>query len=114
MKIVREALMCKRLLSKLASMMVTCLLFAFMIIGGTGCGLSSSLDTGEKVPPKCGNGIIEVEEQCDKYNLGGATCNSMGEGKGKLMCDEACRFDFSMCVPDTSSNGYGDYGTVVQ
>lgn len=106
----------KCLLSEFASRLVAYLLFAFAILGIAGCGLSSSLDTGEKPPPKCGNGIIEVDEQCDKYNLGGATCNSLGEGRGKLMCDALCLYDYSLCTPETDSGSYGmgGYGTVVE
>jgi hypothetical protein len=50
----------------------------------------------------CGNGIIEVMEQCDGVNLNGATCGTLGEGTGTLGCDASCMYDLSMCSGPTS------------
>jgi hypothetical protein len=47
----------------------------------------------------CGNGVIDEDEgeECDGENLGGETCESLGnEGGGTLRCDE-CSFDEDDC-----------------
>jgi hypothetical protein len=62
----------------------------------------------------CGNGIIEGRfgEACDRDDVGGATCNSLGKGSGTLRCDNArCQFDFSLCsTSDASFNEAGVSG----
>jgi hypothetical protein len=111
---IREDLMYKRLISGFGSTSIARILLAFAMAMAVGCGLNSSLDTPETQAmrvAKCGNGIIEGDEQCDKYNLGGATCLSLGEGNGKLMCDSDCAFDTKLCEGDTSGQ-YGDYGVI--
>ena len=47
---------------------------------------------------RCGNGIIDLGEQCDGLDLNGATCSSLEEGDGRLSCGPACLFDVSMCT----------------
>ena len=81
-----------------------------IVFVSAGCGMSSSLDTGEKPGPKCGNSVIEPDEQCDRSNLGGASCVSLGEGEGKLLCDSTCMFDYSMCNRSYAP-GYGQSGS---
>ncbi len=51
---------------------------------------------------KCGNGTIEEGEDCDGYNTGGATCQTLGFDGGFLRChgpdsDTPCTFDTSDC-----------------
>lgn len=45
----------------------------------------------------CGNGLIEGDEQCDGADLGGATCESLMEGTGVLLCSPECLYDTSQC-----------------
>jgi hypothetical protein len=80
-------------------------------VGGSGGGPGDS-DASFDAGANCGNQKIEVEfgEQCDGTNLGGATCNSLGEGPGKLSCNERCLFNLSMC--ETPAPGPGDGGPV--
>jgi hypothetical protein len=72
------------------------------------------LDSGVDAANHCGNGIIEPEygEQCDGTDLGGATCNSLREGPGRLRCGPACFFDVTMCEyrPPTGYGDGGDFG----
>ena len=49
----------------------------------------------------CGNGIIELAEECDGEELGGMTCESLGEGTGTLACNSECILDVSMCNSTT-------------
>ena len=110
---------------------------AALVVMTAGCGMKSSLPVGEpeEVPQAgygaagsgddvlvsgidaashCGNGKIEPEygEQCDGTDLGGATCNSLGEGRGRLRCGPNCRFDLTMCAYQPSNGGYGDGGPI--
>jgi hypothetical protein len=67
-------------------------------------GPSSS--TGDSVCPDpdpnggmCGNGVIDLGEQCDGANLQGFDCPSLGLGNGTLCCDPlTCTFDTSACT----------------
>ena len=59
----------------------------------------------------CGNGIIELGEQCDGMNFAAATCATvLGQGcTGYLMCS-SCKIDTSLCVcpkPETRQCGNG-------
>ena len=47
----------------------------------------------------CGNGSIDLGEQCDGSDLNGQTCNSQGfAGGGLLRCKVSCGFDTTACV----------------
>ncbi len=46
----------------------------------------------------CGDGDIDVGEQCDGNSLQGFTCSSLGLGGGTLTCDPFCAFDTSGCT----------------
>lgn len=49
----------------------------------------------------CGNGAIDMGEQCDGANLNGFTCEQLGYGGGTLGCDPVtCTYDTANCVPD--------------
>jgi hypothetical protein len=50
----------------------------------------------------CGNGVIDNGEQCDKTDLGGATCGSLGYPGGDLSCTHQCQFDRSQCAATCS------------
>lgn len=54
---------------------------------GTGCSEISY----------CGNGEVDVDEDCDFSALGGATCVSQGFAGGTLGCTPGCTFDTSGC-----------------
>lgn len=56
----------------------------------------ASTDTGDA--PRCGDGIIEGEEQCEGDDLAGEDCISWGLDGGSLACGADCRFDLSMCT----------------
>ena len=53
-------------------------------------------------PQWCGNGIVEVGEDCDDSDFGGNTCQSLGfPGGGTLECTQSCEFDTNLCIPTT-------------
>jgi cysteine-rich repeat protein len=50
--------------------------------------------------PVCGDGLVTGEETCDGTKLEGATCRTLGFGKGTLACADDCRsFDTTSCDP---------------
>ena len=53
--------------------------------------------------PLCGNGILDVGEQCDGTAFGGANCASVGAfDGGTLKCTSGCQFDTTACTPTAS------------
>lgn len=44
----------------------------------------------------CGNGVLNLYEDCDE-SVGGETCESLGFETGTLNCDPYCNFDTSLC-----------------
>jgi hypothetical protein len=77
------------------------------------CGPNTVLDTVSRtctgapvVPPDtCGNGEIEVGEECDFQNLGALTCSDYEYDRGNLECSEGCVVDTSGCYNDDNPTG---------
>jgi len=46
----------------------------------------------------CGDGLVNLDEECDGVDLGGATCASLGWQGGTLGCTPGCSYDMSGCV----------------
>ncbi len=70
---------------------------------------------GSYKEPVCGNGIIELGEQCDGSDLGEVTCQDLGFDSGTLACQETCIYDTSNCAynplsPSTGGTGGGGGG----
>jgi hypothetical protein len=66
--------------------------------GGTlGCNVASCTfnETGCFA---CGNGVLDMGEQCDGANLAGATCSTQGFDAGTLACSATCMFNTGSCV----------------
>ena len=57
----------------------------------------TTCETDLAVAQLCGNGAIDMGEQCDLGTLNGATCVSQGFIGGVLSCDNGCVFDTSGC-----------------
>ena len=85
-------------------------------------GCSSLLDNDELPQQICGNGAIDLGEDCDGTNLGGATCQSLGFTGGTLGCTSppnGCLYDITQCVAapnpdcldgeDNDGDGQTDY-----
>jgi hypothetical protein len=68
--------------------------------GALGCASDCTFDASTcEATPICGDGVINrSEEQCDVFDLGGATCTSLGFVAGELRCGASCRIDTSACT----------------
>lgn len=66
----------------------------------------------EEVICGCGNGLIDVGEECDGYDFGGASCTSLGFPGGKLACREDCTFETFPCMPCVDGVREPDKGEV--
>jgi len=68
------------------------------------------------VAAACGNGVVDVGEDCDFGDLGGDTCEAFGFGGGELACGAGCVYDTTDCetatlrVFLTSTTHAGNFG----
>jgi hypothetical protein len=75
-----------------------------MSTGRMTTAVESSSSSG--VADGCGDGEVDVGEQCDGADLQGFDCESLGLGAGELGCDPVtCTFDTSMCGAVGSTGG---------
>lgn len=78
---------------------------------------SSSVSITAIKPGICGNGIKEINEECDGPDLGGQTCISLGYAGGALSCNSNCTFNTSRCISISPFGGGGytrpQYGTLI-
>ena len=58
----------------------------------------------------CGNGLKEIDEQCDGTDLGGQTCLAYSFTGGDLTCNTNCTFDTSACTGGGNPPGGGGPG----
>jgi hypothetical protein len=70
---------------------------------GTNPADSGPLDAGPNpsdaaVPPTCGDGTLQTFEQCELFELRGATCETQGFSGGQLACTATCTYDTSACT----------------
>ena len=63
------------------------------------CMMMWSCDDTTKKTEGCGNGLLDLGEQCDGVNLDGASCASLGyyNAAGVLACAADCRYEVSDC-----------------
>jgi len=54
----------------------------------------------------CGDGLIEIGEECDVGNLDSQTCDSIGYRGGDLSCTLSCKFDTSQCGEPICGEGH--------
>jgi hypothetical protein len=66
--------------------------------GSLSCGQACNFNTNNCVPlAACGNGVVDMGEQCDGMNLNGQSCASQGYPGGNLGCDGACHYNYAGC-----------------
>src|SRR5690606_8433840 len=80
---------------------VLSLVAALFLVAANGCSCGDpppvEPDAGVLDESRCGDGVIDDEEECDGANLGGADCASSGFDTGQLRCGSDCRFDTDEC-----------------
>lgn len=67
----------------------------------TGCGGYTCQPSSDA----CGNGVIDIGEDCDGSNLGGATCGDFGCSSGSLSCALDCTLDTTGCTSCGGGSG---------
>ena len=54
----------------------------------------------------CGNGAVDLGEECDGINLAGRSSTDCGSGwTGTISCSSTCTIDYSGCTQTSSSSG---------
>lgn len=53
--------------------------------------------------PGCGDGIIQLGEQCDGVDFGGSSCSLLGFSSGSLSCSTVCTLVTDSCLLNTPS-----------
>ena len=61
-----------------------------------GCKINGQLNDSCKSNP-CGNGLIDIGEECDGVNIDNKSCISEGFDDGNLICNSNCKLDKSNC-----------------
>ncbi len=79
--------------------------------------LSAYLMSGCGGKEECGNGTLDVNEQCDGFDFGSLTCYNINKEPseyigGQLGCSNSCKIDISSCNP-CWKYPCGPYGTSV-
>ncbi|MBI1934906.1 hypothetical protein HYS31_00550 [Candidatus Woesearchaeota archaeon] len=90
----------------------TCTSFDAYNGGDLGCRSDCTFDYSKCTPinpPTCQDGTINQNiEECDKTDLKGNTCKSLGYLSGELKCTTSCIYDTSACIPDENKPRCGD------
>ncbi len=81
---------------------LSCTDFDSFIGGNLACSSDCTYDTSDCYGsvPVCGNGIVEVGEQCDG-GIGDALCTDFSFTGGTLSCSDTCTFDTNQCTSDS-------------
>jgi hypothetical protein len=67
-------------------------------LGGCDVHFGTKKKTVDAGPPRCGNGVVEGEEECDGNDLAGKTCHSLGFDSGELSCGSDCTYNVALCI----------------
>ena len=75
------------------------------VLGDAGTLASFSSGTATIIVSSCGNGVVDLGEECDGTNFNSNTCVSKGFAGGSLSCSVTCTLDTSGCTsaPITSA-----------
>jgi hypothetical protein len=78
----------------------------------TGCSYNTVGCSGndDSTPETCGDGMLQVGEECDGSALDNQTCATLGFSGGTLGCAVRCTFDTSSCTGGASTGTNGTSG----
>jgi beta-glucanase (GH16 family) len=77
----------------------SCGSLGFSKAGQLACTLDCMLQTADCKPmDSCGNGQTDEGEECDRDDLSGASCQTLGFATGELVCSPTCDFDSEGCL----------------
>lgn len=79
-----------------AHLLVACLLAVVLLLAVVAI-YANGARNGRSLPT-CGNGLIDVGEQCDSTNLDSKSCSSFGFPIGTLACTSDCELDTTQCT----------------
>jgi hypothetical protein len=93
------------------------ILFFFVSLFFYYINISASEQEASTGDSLCGNGVINLGEECDGLNLAGQTCVTRGFSGGVLTCNSTCIINSSQCVippppPPPPGGGGGGGGTL--
>lgn len=69
---------------------------------------STTTTTGPVIA--CGDGIIDITEECEGADLAGQSCATLGFTGGTLTCAANCAFDKSLCVSESCGDAIKNGG----
>src|SRR5712691_1685336 len=79
------------------------IVFGILTLYLAACGAGSS---GERPADACGNGHIDLGEQCDHLDLAGKKCTDFQlDPTGVLACNANCTFNTDGCKQEKCGNG---------
>jgi len=88
---------------------LACLMAGALGVGLTACSDDDSTGNNNNTD-LCGNGVVDLGEDCDGADLNGQTCVTQGMTGGTLACTATCTFDLSACIG--CGNGQIEVGEV--
>lgn len=83
------------------------ILFAAAIAAGCGSDSKPAASADAGLSKKCGDGVIDTGEECDKTALGGKNCSTalMSGSTGTLTCSSTCKLVTTACSKPAGSGG---------
>ena len=89
---------------------------AALLVALAACSSDEDSGDGGGTPDaasKCGNGVVDEGEKCDKTVPSGQTCDTATAGtrpSGTLACSDTCGFNTLGCTSGSSTGGTGGSG----
>jgi hypothetical protein len=95
-------------LAGLAALLGACVLPDARLADAAPAAVTPFTRPATAVASRCGNGVRDVDEDCDGANLGPAQCSTVKRGTNGALGCTACRFDTSRCVPAAPESRCGN------
>jgi len=102
-------------MSTLARFAAVALAAVFLVACGDGSGNEAECgnlicEAGETMATcatdcSCGDGTLDLGEECDGSDFGPSTCETQGRGAGTLICNSDCTLNYSGCTVNDCGDG---------